>query len=142
MYQRSRPPQHVEADLVYFADERRDLGDSEPLVLVECKRPAKDPAAATGQVRSCALWVLPAYYVITDAQTLTVYDLQGAIAPDIQVLEVKQDELAGKFDDLYSRLNPQAAASARRQKIAKITPLPGEHHDRCRTVGYSAGGRD
>jgi hypothetical protein len=47
---------------------------------------------------------------------------QGAIAPDIKVLEVKQAELREKFDDLYTLLNPQAAASARRQKIAKITP--------------------
>jgi Type I restriction enzyme R protein N terminus (HSDR_N) len=122
VYQGSRTPQHVEADLLYFADQRRGLKDSEPLVLVECKRPGKDPSAAAGQVRSYALWVLPAYYVITDAQTITVYDFQGAIAPDIKVLEVKQAELREKFDDLYTLLNPQAAASARRQKIAKITP--------------------
>ena len=51
-----------------------------PLVLVECKRSIKDPKAAVGQVRSYALWVLPAYYVITDAQTLSVWDFQGAIA--------------------------------------------------------------
>ena len=58
--------------------------------------------------------------MITDAQTLTVYDFQGAIAPDIKILEVQQAELGEKFDDLYARLNPDAAASARRQKIAKI----------------------
>jgi hypothetical protein len=122
VYQGSRRPQHIEADLLYFADERRDLENGEPLVLVECKRPGRDPVAAAGQVRSYALWVLPAYYVITDAQTLTVYDFQGAVAPDIKVLEVKQAELSAIFDDLYARLNPGAAASARREKIARIAP--------------------
>jgi hypothetical protein len=121
VYQGSRPA-HVEADLLYFADGRRDPADSEPLVLVECKRAGRDPAAAAGQVRSYALWVLPAYYVITDARTLTVYDFQGAVAPDIKVLELKQAELGEKFDALYSLLNPEAAAAARRAKIARIAP--------------------
>jgi hypothetical protein len=55
VYQGSRRPQHIEADLLYFADERRDLENGEPLVLVECKRPGRDPVAAAGQVcrRSC-----------------------------------------------------------------------------------------
>ena len=49
-------------------------------------------------------------------------DFQGAVAPDIKVLEVKQAELSAIFDDLYARLNPGAAASARREKIARIAP--------------------
>jgi hypothetical protein len=40
-------------------------------VLVEWKRSIKDLKAAAGQVRSYALWVLPASYVITDTQTVT-----------------------------------------------------------------------
>ena len=60
VYQGSRV-QRIEADLLYFGDERRNLDDSEPLVLVECKRSIKDLKAAAGQVRSYALWVLPAY---------------------------------------------------------------------------------
>jgi hypothetical protein len=65
----STRPQRVEADLLYFADERRNLDHSEPLVLVESKRLIKDDKdlkKAAGQVRSYALWVLPAYYVITE----------------------------------------------------------------------------
>jgi hypothetical protein len=123
----SRPPKHVEADLLYFADERRKPGDSEPLVLVECKRLIKDEKelkAAADQVRSYALWVLPAYYVITDGRMVSVWDFQGAIAPDIEVLRVSQAELAERFDDLYARLNRKAAATARHTKIDRLGPRP------------------
>lgn len=120
VYQGSGRPQRVEADLLYFADERHSLDDGEPLVLVECKRLIKDPKAAAGQVRSYALWVLPAYYVITDAATVSVWDFQGAIAPDLEVLTVKQAELGDKFHDLYDRLNPEAAAAARQSKIGDL----------------------
>jgi Type I restriction enzyme R protein N terminus (HSDR_N) len=120
MYQGSRRPQRIEADVLYFADERRTLDDGEPLVLVECKRAIKDLKAAQGQVRSYALWVLPAYYVITDAGIVSVWDFQGAIAPDLEVLTLKQSELEDKFDDLYARLNPAAAAAARQNKIARL----------------------
>ncbi len=78
---RSRRPQRVEADLVYFADERHHLDHGQPLVLVKCKRMIKDLKAAAGQVRSYALWALPAYYVITDAQTVSVWPFQRAVAP-------------------------------------------------------------
>lgn len=120
VYQGSRRPQRVEADLVYFADERHQLDHGQPLVLVECKRMIKDLKAAAGQVRSYALWALPAYYVITDARIVSVWDFQGAIAPDIEVLSLQQAELAERFDDLYARLNPQAAAAARQSKIDRL----------------------
>lgn len=80
MAQGSRP-QRIEADLVYFCDERRSSDDGEALGLVECKTVVKDLAAAARQVRSYALWLLPAYYVITDAQTVSVWDFQGARQP-------------------------------------------------------------
>lgn len=121
MAQGSRP-QRIEADLVYFADERRSSDHGEALVLVECKTVVKDLAAAARQVRSYALWLLPAYYVITDAQTVSVWDFQGAIAPDREVLVARQDELAEKFDDLYARLNPKAVAGTRQGKISRLTP--------------------
>ena len=113
----------IEADLLYFADERRNLDDGEPLVLVECKRLIKDDKdlkAAADQVRSYALWVLPAYYVITDARMVSVWDFQGAIARDMEVLRVSQAELAERFDDLYARLNPRAATAARHTKISRL----------------------
>ena len=119
----SSRPQRVEADLLYFADEQRNLDHGEPLVLVECKRSIKDDKdlkVAAGQVRSYALWVLPAYYVITDAKIVSVWDFQGAIAPDIEVLRVSQAELAERFDDLYARLNPKATAAARGSKISRL----------------------
>jgi hypothetical protein len=120
---RGSRPGRIEADLLYFADDRHDLDQGEPLVLVECKRLIKDEKelqAAAAQVRSYALWVLPTYYVITDARVVSVWDFQGAIAPDIEVLRVNQAELAGSFDDLYSRLNPLAAVAARRSKISRL----------------------
>jgi ketopantoate reductase len=89
-------------------------------VLVECKRSIKDLKAAAGQVRSYALWVLPAYYVITDAVTVSVWDFQGAIAPDLEVLTVKQADLTERFDDLYARLNPGAALMAHQNKIGRL----------------------
>jgi hypothetical protein len=42
-------------------------------------------------------------------------------APTPEVLRVDQAELADSFDDLYSRLNPQAAAVARQAKISRLT---------------------
>ncbi|WP_300611066.1 hypothetical protein [Trebonia sp.] len=119
----SRPPKHVEADLLYFADDRHSQDLGEPLVLVECKRLIKDEKElkeAAGQVRSYALWVLPAYYVITDARIVSVWDFQGAIAPDIEVLRVSQAELAERFDDLYAHLNPRAAAAALHSKVGRL----------------------
>lgn len=106
--------------MVYFADERRDLDHSQPLVIVECKSTIKDLRAAAGQVRSYALWALPAYYVITDARTISVWDFQGAIAPDLEILTLQQTELPERFDGLYARLNPEAAAAARQSKIGRL----------------------
>ena len=53
--------------------------------LVECKRfikGEKELQGAVDQAHSYALWVIPAYYVITDGQMVSVWDFQGAIAPD------------------------------------------------------------
>ncbi len=63
---------HIEADLLYFAGGLHDVKAGEPMVLVECKRLIKDDKelqAAAAQVRSYTLWVIPAYYVITDAKS-------------------------------------------------------------------------
>jgi hypothetical protein len=119
---RGSRPQHIEADLIYFADELHDLEKGQPLVLVECKRPGRplDPAAT--QVRDYALWVRPAYYVITDSQSVAVWDYQGAIGPDFKLLEVKQADLADRLDDLYKYLNRDAALETRKRKIARLTP--------------------
>jgi hypothetical protein len=120
---RGSNPGHVEADLLYFGGDKHDLKNGEPLVLVECKRLIKDEKElqkAADQSHSYALWVIPAYYVITDARIVSVWDFQGAIAPDIEVIRLSRDELAAGFDDLYSRLNPRAAASARHSKISRL----------------------
>ena len=112
----------AEADLLYFADATHRIPEGEPLVLIECKAPGKGPVAGVGQVRSYAFWVKPAYYVTTDGDFLTVYNYQGGAVPDVKVLEVKRSDLRERFDDLYGVLNPLAAAEARRDKIAKLTP--------------------
>ena len=91
---------------------------------MECKRLLKDEKdlqTAVDQANSYALRAVPAYYVITDGRIVSVWDFQGAIAPDREVLRVNQAELAESFDDLYSRLNPQAAATARQTKISRLT---------------------
>jgi hypothetical protein len=84
-------------------------------VLVECKRLIKDEKellAAAAQAHSYALWAPVAYYVITDGRTVSLWDFQGAIAPDRELLRVPQAELAENFSDLYSRLNPEAGAAS------------------------------
>jgi hypothetical protein len=121
--------QNVEADLIYFADERHDLEEGQPLVLVECKRHGRPPGAGAGQVRSYSFWVKPAYYVITDGEHLTVWDYQGAIAPDVKVLEMQQSELRERFNDLYVRLNPAAALAARQEKIDRLRRSAEPHSD-------------
>jgi hypothetical protein len=120
---RGSQPGRVEADLLYFGGDLHDLHAGEPLVLVECKKLLKDEKElikAAAQARSYALWALPAYYVVTDGRVVTVWDFQGAIAPDREVLRVVREDLAGSFDDLYSRLNPRAAAAARHAKGTRL----------------------
>jgi hypothetical protein len=54
---RGSTPGHVEADLLYFADDKHDTKAGEPLVLVECKRLIKDEKqlqAAVDQAHSYA----------------------------------------------------------------------------------------
>jgi hypothetical protein len=110
----------VEADLVYFAGDRRSLEDGEPLVLVEVKSSGQLPDAGKGQARSYALWVMPAYYVTTNGEAIVVYNYQGAWVPDVPVLDFKRSELRERFDDLYQLLNPNAAADARRAKADRL----------------------
>lgn len=118
--------QVVEADLVYFADERRSPTDSEPLVLVEAKAPDQSVGAGMGQARSYSLWVMPAYYVTTNGDVLIVYDFQGARASDPAVLKVQRSELPERFEHLCRLLNPKAAAEARAAKREKIIRSPAE----------------
>ena len=119
---RGSTPGHVEADLLYFADDRHDGGRrAAGARRVQAADQGRERAqAAAGQARSYALWVIPAYYVITDARIVSVWDFQGAIAPDRELLRVSQADLAGSFGDLYSRLNPRAAAAARQAKISRL----------------------
>jgi hypothetical protein len=77
------------------------------------RSPSGRPGTGTGPV-------VPAYYVVTDGKVVSVWDFQGAIAPDREVLRVSQAELRGSFDDLYSRLNPGAAAAAWQAKVSRL----------------------
>jgi hypothetical protein len=111
----------AEADLIYFADEIHDLEHGQPLVLVECKALGKKPGTGTGQARSYAFWVKPAYYMITDGDTLTVWNYQGGAVPDVRVFETSRADLRNRFDELYSILNPQTVAAVRKDKIDRLT---------------------
>jgi Type I restriction enzyme R protein N terminus (HSDR_N) len=110
----------AEADLVYFADESHSVTEGVPLILVEVKESSQLPDAGTGQAKSYAYWVKPAYYVITNGDILIVYNYQGGAVPDVKVLEIKRSELRDRFDELYSILNPKAAAEARQRKEARL----------------------
>ncbi len=110
----------VEADLVYFLDEHHSLQDGVPLVLVEAKATNQAPDAGTGQVRSYAFWLKPAYYVITNGDAVSVWNYQGGAVPDVKVLDVKRASLREQFDDLYGVLNPAAVNATRRAKLDKL----------------------
>ena len=56
-----------------------------------------------------------------NVRIVSVWDFQGAVAPDRELLRMSQAELAGSFGDLYSRLNPRAPAAARQAKISRLT---------------------
>lgn len=112
----------VEADLVYFIDGHRSLEEGVPLVLVEVKSRDQLPDAGKGQARSYALWVMPAYYVTTNGEVIVVYNYQGAMGPDVKVLDIKRSDLNKQFDELYRLLNPKVAAEARRAKVDKLKP--------------------
>ena len=109
----------VEADLVYFADDRHSLADGAPLILVEAKATDQKPDAGTGQAKSYAFWLKPAYYVTTNGDVIVVYNYQGGAVPDVKVMDMKRSELRERFDDLYRVLNPKAANDARQAKIEK-----------------------
>lgn len=111
---------HVEANLVYFQDDHRSLTDGVPLVLVEAKGSDQAPDAGTGQVRSYAYWLKPAYYVTTNGDVIVVYNYQGGAVPDVKVLDIKRSELRDRFDELYRVLNPAAAKAARQAKLEKL----------------------
>jgi hypothetical protein len=116
----------AEADLVYFATEHQSVTDGVPLILVEVKDSSQPPDAGTGQAKSYAYWVKPAYYVVTNGDALIVYNYQGGAVPDVKVLEMERPELQQRFDQLYNILNPKAADEARRQKEARLAgPRPG-----------------
>ena len=110
----------VEADLVYFTDERHSLADGEPLVLVEAKGSDQAPDAGTGQAKSYAYWLKPAYYVTTNGNAVVVYNYQGGAVPDVKILDIKRSELRERFDDLYRILNPVATRQARQAKLDKL----------------------
>jgi hypothetical protein len=114
----------AEADLIYFADDIFDLEEGQPLVLVECKAVGKKPGTGTGQARSYAYWVKPAYYVITDGENLTVWNYQGGAVPDVRVIEVNRADLRDRFDELYSILNPKTAAAVRRDRTDRLKGKP------------------
>ena len=89
------------------------------LVLVECKRLIKDEKelqAAVAQAHSYALWINPAYYVITDGRTVSVWDFQGAVAPYRELLRVSQGELAGSFDGLLLPPEPPGCSGGTPQQ--------------------------
>jgi hypothetical protein len=111
----------VEADLVYFVGQTHSLTDGVPLVLVEAKGSDQPPDAGTGQAKSYAYWLKPAYYVTTNGDVIVVYNYQGGAVPDVKVLDFKRADLRERFDDLYRVLNPEAAARARQEKINKLT---------------------
>jgi len=115
---------HAEADLVYFADEHHSLADGVPLVLVEAKGSNQPPDAGTGQARSYAYWLKPAYYVTTNGDAVVVYNYQGGAIPDVKVLDFKRSDLREHFDDLHRKLSPRAAAEARQAKVDKLKGSP------------------
>jgi hypothetical protein len=114
----------AEADLVYFETELHSVADGVPLILVEVKDSSQLPDAGTGQAKSYAYWIKPAYYVITNGEVLIVYNYQGGAVPDVKVLEMERSELLQRFDELYGILNPAAATEARRQKEARLAGPP------------------
>jgi len=78
------------------------------------------PDAGTGQAKSYAYWLKPAYYVTTNGDVIVVYNYQGGAVPDVKVLDFKRADLRERFDDLYRVLNPKAAAEARQAKVDKL----------------------
>ena len=86
---------------------------------MEAKARDQKPDAGTGQAKSYAFWVKPAYYVTTNGDVIVVYNYQGGAVPDVKVMDIKRSELRERFDDLYRVLNPKAANDARQAKIEK-----------------------
>ena len=114
----------IEADLLYFADDKHDVqgGRAAGAGGVQAADQGREGTAWRRSPR-CAATPCGSSLPTTSSPTagsVSVWDFQGAIAPDSEVLRVSQDELAGSFDDLYSRLNPRATAAARRAKGTRL----------------------
>ncbi len=114
----------AEADLLYFADDNHSLAEGEPLVLVECKSSDRAPDAGTGQAKSYAYWIKPAYYVTTNGNVVVVYNYQGGAVPDAKVLEMDRSDLSKRFDELYGVLSHDMALETRRAKVARLMGSP------------------
>lgn len=69
------------------------------------------------QAKPYAFWVKPAYYVITDGDSRTVWNHQGGAVPGVKVIEVKRADPR----DFYNILNPDAVAAVRKDKIDRLT---------------------
>jgi hypothetical protein len=110
----------AEADLVYFQDNHHSLTDGVPLVLVEAKGSDQAPDAGTGQARSYAFWLKPAYYVITNGDVIVAYNYLGGAVPDVKALDIKRSELRDRYDELYRVLNPAVAKATRQAKLEKL----------------------
>ena len=83
------------------------------LLIVEEKWAAREQwDDAVGQARSYALWLRPAYYVVTDGYAVRVYWCQVEDASDKVVLELRREELGARWNELCIVL-------ARKQVVAR-----------------------
>jgi hypothetical protein len=111
----------VEADFVYFADSDHSMQGA-PLVLVEAKSAGHKLDAAIEQARSYANVLKPMYYVVTNGDTLMVWNYQGAI-PDVMMLEFEREELKDRFDEIYRLLNCETVTKARIERMHRLSEL-------------------
>jgi hypothetical protein len=108
---------HKEADFVLFNGSSRAKEDV--LIIVEAKKLGRPITRdAIGQARSYALWLTPAYYLVTNGDTIRLYLFRGAIGDDVPVKTFERSDMQQHWNLLHETIG-KAAAIERKQQLLK-----------------------
>lgn len=96
-----------EADFVLFNG--GDRTKENVLLVVEAKKSDKGISGDhIGQAKSYAKELLPACYMVSNGQRIMVFQFNGMLVPDVQILDLDRTALREKWVDLYNYISKDA----------------------------------
>lgn len=121
MYKGSRPVK-TEADIVLFNGPKRNPEDV--LLVIEAKNSNKDITHEhIKEARSYATELMPAYYVITNAREIKVFQYNGSLAPDALVVDFRESNLSQNWDELYRHICKDATVERKQWMLKRMLSL-------------------